>query len=70
MANRERYRNGLLRPVIPLKNVNISTANSRTVDLNQDIVVSDLWDFDIFHPDAAFGFGLDECFHSTCVPNE
>ena len=58
MPDRERHRNGRLRPVVPFKNVDVSAAYGGLVDLDQDVVMTDLWQANIFHPDAAFCFSF------------
>ena len=63
MAHRHRHGNRRLCPVVPLEYVNVSATDGRTPDLDQDVVMPDFRNGDVFHPDAAFGLGFDQCFH-------
>jgi hypothetical protein len=56
-------RDGVLCPVVPLENMNVSPTDRRLVDLDQNVVVADLGCLDILHPDATFGFSFYQCFH-------
>ena|SRR5579875_1765525 len=50
MANHKRHRNSLLRPIIPLINVEIGSANARASHSNEHIVDADSRSFHIFKP--------------------
>jgi hypothetical protein len=43
--------------------VDIGSADRGPIDLDQDIVMADFWNRDVFHPDATLGFRFDQCFH-------
>src|SRR5579884_2810985 len=50
MADHERYRNGLLRPIIPFINVEIGSANARAPHSNEHVIDADLRHFHFFKP--------------------
>ena len=51
------------RPVVPLINMDVGAANSSAFDANQNVVMPNRRSGYVLHPDAAFGFGLDQRFH-------
>ena len=54
MADHHRYGNGLLSPFVPVVYVDISTANSRSIDTDQDIIDADFWHVDFFENQSDF----------------
>jgi hypothetical protein len=56
VADSERYLNRIAGPVIPLVYVNISSAYGGTANFNQYIIVTNLGDRNILHPQTAFSF--------------
>ncbi len=56
VADDQRRLDGLLRPAVPVEDMNICTTNCGLVNLYQDIIAADLWNGDIFHPQPMFGF--------------
>ena len=54
VADNHWNRNGFLRPLIPIIDVNISTADCRFLDSDKQIVMTQLWLIHFCHPDAFF----------------
>ena len=54
MAHHHRHRNGLLRPLIPVVDVHVGTANRGLANFNQQIVMADFRFRHVGHPDAFF----------------
>ncbi len=63
MANLHRNRNGFLRPLIPVINVNISSANGSLMDFYQDIIWSVFRNRNFIYPDSGLGMFFNEGFH-------
>jgi hypothetical protein len=59
----QRNRDSALRPRIPLVNMEVRSANPSAIDLDQDVVDSDLWFGHILHPETWFRAAFDEGFH-------
>src|SRR6185437_9955067 len=60
-------RDGLLRPLVPLMNVDIGPTDARVVHLHQHIVDADRRLGDVFQPKTPLGFALYQCFHRLFV---
>src|SRR2546421_8593465 len=56
MAHNHRHGNGFLRPIVPLVNMQVSAADSCSIDPNQDIVLPDLRFGYVFQPQPGFRF--------------
>ena len=63
-----RHRNRPLSPRIPVEDVEVGAADRRPAHADEDVVVPDRPARDVFHPDAALGACLDECFHRSLPP--
>ena len=58
MADCHRDRNGLARPLVPIVNVNVGTANPGAVDPDQNVVNADRRDGNVLDPQSLLGFCL------------
>src|SRR5579883_580628 len=63
MSDGHRHRNRLLRPLVPLINVNISSADTRVAHTNQHIIDADCGFCNVFQPQSALCAALHQCFH-------
>src|SRR5690606_28703051 len=63
VAYGHRHGNGALRPLVPVVDVNVRTADRGLAHANQQVVRTVLGPFDVLHPDAFFCLRFDECFH-------
>ncbi len=63
MADDHRHGNSLLRPLVPVPDVNVRTADGGFLHPDQHVVRADLRHRHVFHPETHFGLGLDEGFH-------
>ena len=70
VADRHRHRNGSLGPGIPVVDVDVGAADRGLADLDQNIVVADLRNRSLDHPDAFFGFELGQGFHGSPLNQE
>ena len=59
VADHHRYRNGFLRPLIPVVNVHVGAADCGLFGFNQDIVNTDFGFRHLLHPDALVGLRFD-----------
>ena len=66
VAHGHGHRNGALRPVVPVVDVNIGAADRGLSDLDQHVVMADRGLGHLLHPDAGFRLGLDQGFHGNC----
>ena len=57
------HRDGLLRPGVPVVDVNVGPANGRLLDVNEDVIVADFRHRDFLEPKAGLGLLLDERLH-------
>src|SRR5690348_10763111 len=64
VADRHRHGNGLLRPLVPLVDVDVGAANAGAKDLNQHVVDPDLRRLDIFQPKSGLALAFDQRLHS------
>ena len=62
MANRPGRRDRLLRPVVPLVDMNIRAADRGLLDTDQDVVDPDLGDRDVDQGEAGSGLCFYNCF--------
>src|SRR4051812_33828268 len=62
MADGHGYLDSALRPVVPMEDVHVGTADGGFLHADQYIVRPDRRPGDISHPDARLGLGLDQCF--------
>ena len=53
----------VLGPLIPVVNVEVSTANGYFPNLDKNVIYTDFRHRDIFHPDSRFSILLYKCFH-------
>lgn len=58
----------LLRPFVPIEDVDVGAANRSFLDFYEDIVAGDRGDGYVIHPHSGFGLFLDECFHCSGSP--
>src|SRR5690349_245651 len=63
VPNRHGYRNSALGPFIPVIDVQISPANARPQDFDQNIIDADLGFGNVFEPKSRLSFAFDKCFH-------
>src|SRR6187399_689016 len=63
MANRHRDRNGLLRPFVPVVDVNIRTADSGPENTDKDVIDSDFRFGNILEPETGLRVRFNECLH-------
>jgi hypothetical protein len=63
MADSHGDGNGLLRPGVPLVDVQVGAADAGLVDANEDVVDGDGRDGHVLQPQARFLLRLHECFH-------
>ena len=54
MTNHHRYRDRLLRPIIPIIDMHIGATDRCLTDLDHDVVMPQLRQWDIGHPDTFF----------------
>jgi hypothetical protein len=54
VTNGHWHRNGVLRPLIPMVNVHVSTANGGFMYFNNDVGMAAFWVWCVSHPDAFF----------------
>src|SRR5262249_59120481 len=58
-----RHWNGFLRPVIPVVDVHVGTADRRLQDPDQHVIAANFWDRNVFQPQAWLSFGLHNGLH-------
>ncbi len=63
VADRHRHRNGALRPLVPIVDMNIGAADAGALYADQDIVDADRRLGNLFEPQARLALALYECFH-------
>ena len=67
MPDHHRYGNGLLRPLVPLVNVQVRSTNTDPVDLDKDVMRSNFRPGYFLQPKTFPCFLLNEGFHSDKV---
>ena len=70
MPDRQRYRDGITGPLVPLKNVNVGATDGGTFYSNQNIVVPRTGLLEFLQPDAALRFRFDQCSHARPLVND
>ena len=65
MADHQRHRNGPLRPLVPVVDVQIGSANARAEHANQHVVDADRGRRHLFKPKIRLAFAFDQCFHGN-----
>src|SRR5262249_17801724 len=68
VADDHRHGDRLLRPRIPLVDMQVRAADAGAVDADEHVVDAAGGLGDIFEPEARFGFGFDESFHGRRWP--
>src|SRR6478609_7579364 len=63
MTDGHRHWDGFLRPVIPVVDVHVSTADRRLQHPDQHVVTADFWNRNILKPEARLGFRLHNGLH-------
>ena len=63
MADDHRHGNGLLRPGVPLVDVQVGAADARSKHLDEHVVDADRWDGGLVQPEALLRFLLDQGGH-------
>ncbi len=63
VSDDHRHRNRLLRPRVPVVDVDVSAADARSINLDQNIVDANLRLWDIFQPKPRFCLAFNECLH-------
>jgi hypothetical protein len=63
VSDYHRGRNCPLSPAIPFKNVDISAADRRAENSDQNIEFANLWDWNLVQPKTGCALFLDERFH-------
>ena len=63
VAGHKRDGDGLLRPVVPVPDVDVGAADAGLVDADQHVIGADLGHGPGFHPEAGLGFGLGQDLH-------
>jgi hypothetical protein len=69
MADDHRDRDGPLRPLIPSVDVDIRTADPGLVDLDENVIRSDLRNPPFVKPEPGFGGCFDKSFHESTFVN-
>jgi hypothetical protein len=69
VADRHRDRNGFLRPLVPLVDVNVGAADAGIAHAYQHIVDADSRLGNIFEPQTRLCLSLNQCFHSLLLPS-
>ena len=59
VADGHGHRNGVLRPLVPIVDMDIGAADAGVADAYQHVVDSDFWFGDILKPKALLGLALD-----------
>src|SRR5688572_6982859 len=67
MADDHRNRNGALRPLVPVIDVNVRSADARTGNANKNVVNADGGFGDVLQPQAFPGARFNEGFHTRIV---
>src|SRR6476659_2372668 len=71
MTDGHRHWNGFLRPVIPVVDMHVGTADRRLQHPDQHVVTADFWNRNILEPKARLGFrlhnGLHHFLHNTTL---
>src|SRR5262249_55565419 len=65
MPDRHRHGNGLLRPIVPLVDVDVGAADAGLENANQNVVDADPGLLDIFQPESGLAAAFDQSFHRT-----
>src|SRR5262249_43461023 len=65
VADRHKHKDGLLRPFVPLVDVNVDAADAVFEDANEHVVDADLGLLDILEPESGFAVAFDQSFHRT-----
>src|SRR5882672_11402047 len=65
VADDQRHLDGLLRPGVPVDDVQVGPADRRVMDAHQQVVRADRRLRDLFHPDARLFLALHEGLHET-----
>ena len=63
MPDDHRHRDRLLRPGVPVINVDIGPADRSFLDPDEDIIVADFRHRHVLQPKTGFGFAFDQCLH-------
>ena len=63
VANRHRGLNGVLRPLVPVVDVQVGAADCNFLDFDKNVVHAHFRHRNVFHPYARLGILLNECFH-------
>ena len=67
VANHHRHGNRLLSPLIPIEDMKVRAANSRSQDSNEDVVDSNGGLGNVSEPQSGFSSGFDQSFHAKMV---
>jgi hypothetical protein len=65
MTDHHRHRNRLLRPLIPVVDMDVCPANARVADANKDVVDAILRFWNILQPQTALAAALRQCLHRS-----
>src|SRR5215471_8954142 len=63
MTDRHRYWNGFLRPLIPVVDVHIGTADRRFQHPDQHVIAASFWNRNVLQPETRLAFGLHDRLH-------
>ena len=63
MAHHQRHGNGLLRPGVPIEDVDVGAADAGSQDFDQHVVDAELRHRHVFQPQTDFRFAFDQRFH-------
>ena len=67
VADRHGHGNGLLRPLVPLVDVDIGAADAGLQYANQDVVDADLGRGNVFQPQAWLALTFDQSLHHSTI---
>ena len=67
VADRHGHGNGLLRPLVPLVDVDVGAADAGLQHANQHVVDADLGNRDVLEPQAWLALAFDQCFHDSTI---
>src|SRR5450759_5285701 len=67
VADRHGHGNRLLRPIVPLEDVDVGAADAGLQYANQDVVDADLRDDDVLQPQAWLADAFDQSFHDSTI---
>ena len=63
MSDSHRHPDGLLRPIVPIVDMNIGATDARVAHPNQHVVNTGRRLWNLFQPEAPLRLALDQCFH-------